>query len=93
MATTTGQAILAILESDVLTTEGTPILTFLTAFGAAAGDPLKITAAWIQLQGALIGGLPGVETALAQQIAQALQAKLVAAIAAAQAKLSAVTPK
>jgi hypothetical protein len=93
MATSTGQAILAVLESDLLTAEGTPILAFLTSFGQAAGDPLKIAAAWVALQGAFIGGMPGLESALSQQIAAALNAKLVAAIAAAQAKLVAVTPK
>jgi len=90
MATTTGQALLALLESDLLTAEGTPILAFLQAFGAAAGDPLKIAAAWVALQGAFIGGLPSIEAALSVQIATALQTKLQAAIAAAQA---AATPK
>jgi hypothetical protein len=75
--------VLAIIEADLLTAAGSPLLTFLTAFGAAAGDPVKIAAASVQLQGSLIGALPGLESTLAQQIAAALAAKLQAAITAA----------
>jgi aryl-alcohol dehydrogenase-like predicted oxidoreductase len=88
MSVSTGQGILAIIESDVLTAAGSPLLAFLTEFGAAGGDPVKIALAWVKLQGGLIGGLPGVEVALAQQIASALQAKLTAAIQAIQAKVA-----
>jgi hypothetical protein len=82
---TAGQLILAALTSDVLTSEGPPVLAFLTAFGAAAGDPLKITAAWAKLQGDVIGSLPTLEAAVSAQIATALTARITAAIAAAQA--------
>jgi hypothetical protein len=86
MATSTGQAILAVIESDLLTAGGAPLINFVTAFGAAGGDPLKIAAAWVQLQGAVVGVLPSLEVTLSQQIAAALTAKLAAAIASAQAK-------
>jgi hypothetical protein len=77
---TAGQAFLAMLESDLLTSASGPLLTFLTAFGAAAGDPTKIALAWVGLQGSLIGSLPALEAALSQQIAAALTAKLQEAI-------------
>lgn len=86
MANSVGQQILAVLELDFLTAAGQPLITFLGAVGAAAGDPLKISAALVALQGSLIGQLPTFEASLSQQIATALQAKLAAAIAAAQAK-------
>lgn len=86
MATSAGQQILAVLELDFLTAAGAPLLTFLSAAGAANGDPLKLSAALVALQGSLIGQLPSFEATLSQQIATALQAKLAAAIAAAQAK-------
>jgi len=81
-----GQTLLAILESDILTAAGAPLLQFLTAFGAAGGDQLKIAMAFVALQGELVGSLPSLESALSQQLAAALTAKLQAAIAGAQAK-------
>lgn len=88
MSNTAGSAILAVLASDALTAEGPPLIKFLTAVGTAAGDPLKLSAAFIGLQGDVIASLPSLEVTLAQQITQALTAKLQAAIAAAQAKVS-----
>lgn len=84
---TVGAALLAVLESDLLTTAGAPLLSFLTAFGAAAGDPTKIALAWVGLQGSLLGSLPALEATLSQQIAAALTAKLQSAISAIQAKV------
>ena len=81
-APTAGAAFLAMLESDLLTTASGPLLAFLTAFGAAAGDPTKIALAWVGLQGSLVGSLPVLEATLSQQIAAALTAKLQAAITA-----------
>ena len=83
---TAGQAILAVIESDLLVAGGTPLLTFLQQFGAAAGDPIKIVAAWAELRGGLLGSLPGLEATLSGQIAMALETKLQAAIAKAQGK-------
>jgi hypothetical protein len=77
---------LAVIESDLLTTAGAPLLAFLTSFGAAGGDPAKIALAWVALQGALLGSLPTLEATLSQQIAAALTAKLESAITAIQAK-------
>ena len=88
MSTSTGQAILAVLESDLLTSAGAPLLTFLTAVKANP-TPLAEAAAWVQLQGALVGALPGLESTLVSQIVSALQTKLQAAISAAQ---TAATP-
>jgi hypothetical protein len=68
--------VLAIIEGDLLNAAGSPLLTFLAQFAAAAGDPAKVTAAVVQLEGALVGALPGLEGTLAQQIAAALTAKL-----------------
>lgn len=80
--TSQGQAFLALLESDLLTTAAQPLLTFLTDFSAAAGDPLKLGLAWVKLQGNLLGGLPGLEAELSVQIAQSLTAKITAALTA-----------
>lgn len=79
---TAGAALLAVLESDLLTSAATPLLNFLTAFGAAAGDPTKIALAWVGLQGSLLAGLPSLEATIAEQIAAALTAKLQHAITA-----------
>jgi hypothetical protein len=70
------QAFLSLLLSDLLGAGGTPILTFLAAFGAANGDPLKIEMAWIALQGGEIGQVPTFESMLSNQIATALAAKV-----------------
>lgn len=84
MSTSTGQAILAVLESDLLTSAGEPLLAFLTSIKTNP-SPLNVAAQWIALQGALVGALPGLEQTLATQIIGALQAKLQAAITAAEA--------
>lgn len=84
MSTSTGQAILAVLESDLLTSAGEPLLAFLTSTKANP-SPLNVAAQWIALQGALIGALPGLESTIATQIIAALQAKLQSAITAAEA--------
>jgi len=77
---TVGQALLTFIENDLLLSAGPPLLTFLTAVQAAAGDPIKIAAAWVALQGNLVGGAPaavgGIETQLAAIIASKIQAAL-----------------
>jgi len=78
---TTGQTFVSLLLKDIITTGGSPLLTFLSAFGAAAGDPIKIEAAFIALQGAEIGQLTPFESLLSGQIASALTAKIQAQIA------------
>jgi len=82
---TLGQALLAVIETDLLTTLGQPLITFLSNVGAAGGDPLKLAAAWAGFQGALLGTLPSLEITLSQQISAALIAKVQAAIAKAEA--------
>lgn len=74
------QAFLNLILQDLLSLGSQPMLTFLAAFGNAAGDPLKIEAAWIAFQGAEIGELPGFEGLLSTQIANFLAAKVKAAI-------------
>lgn len=91
MSTSVGSAILAVLESDALAVEGPPLLAFLTDFGAAGGDQFKIMAAVVKLQGAVVGSLPALETAISAQIAAALTAKLQAAIASVQAAVHPAT--
>jgi len=75
------QQLLNLILSDVLSTGGTPLLTFLAAFGAAAGDPLKIEAAWIAFRGAEIGQLPTLEATLSAQLSAFLTAKVQGAMA------------
>jgi hypothetical protein len=84
-APSTGQQILAVLELDLLTTAGSPVLTFLQAV-AKSPNTLGYAAALIQLQGNLIGALPTFEATLAQQISTSLTNKLQAAIAKAEAE-------
>lgn len=79
MSTTTAQGILAVLESDVLTAAGAPILTFLTAIkptGSTPTPPAVAVGAWIQLHGALLSSLPGLEATVETQIITSLQAKI-----------------
>jgi hypothetical protein len=77
---TAGQKFFQLLLQDVLSTGGTPLLTFLAAFGAAAGDPVKIEEAFVALTGAEVGQLPAFEGLISQQIAAALTAKVQAAM-------------
>lgn len=78
---TAGQKFFQQLLQDLLSTGGTPLLSFLAAFGAAAGDPVKIEAAFIALSGAEVGQLPAFEGLVSQQIAAALIAKVQAEMA------------
>jgi Transglycosylase SLT domain len=79
-----GQAILAVLESDLLTAAGGPLLAFLQSTKANP-SPMNFAAQWVALQGAVVGQLPSFEATVAQQIITVLQTKLQAAITAAQA--------
>ena len=84
-AVSAAQSFLNLVLSDALSVGGAPLLAFLAAFGAAAGDPLKIQAAWVAFQGAEIGALPALEATLSEQLAAFLAAKVQAAIAAVKA--------
>ena len=79
---TLGQTLLSLIEQDGLTAFGIPLLNFLTAVQAAAGDPVKISAAFIGLEGALIAAAPSALGGLEAQLTGLLAAKLQAKIAA-----------
>lgn len=81
----TGQGILQLLESDVLIAAGQPLLTFLANVQEANGNPVAIALYFQQLVGDLTGKLPVLEAQIAQQITAALQAKLQALLAQANA--------
>lgn len=78
---TVAQDLLALVKSDVLTSFGGPLLVFLTQLQVAGADPIKIGAAWIQLQGAAIGAAPSLVGQIEAQLASALATKLQAAMA------------
>ena len=86
----TGAALLTVIESDLLTHAGTPLLTLIEALNAAHGDPFAITAAWGQFVGNIQPALIAFEQQVAAQILAAIQLKLVSAITAAQAKAAAL---
>ena len=75
---TFGQQILTLIESDILISFSGPLLSFLTAVQTAAGDPIKISTAFIALQGNIVGAAPSSLGALESQIAGSLAAKLTA---------------
>jgi transglycosylase-like protein with SLT domain len=77
---TAGQKFFQLLLQDVLSTGGTPLLTFLASFGAAAGDPVKIEAAFVALTGAEVGQLGPFEALISGQISAALITKVQAAM-------------
>jgi hypothetical protein len=83
MATSVGQTLLTLLEDNALISFGPPLVSFFTAVAAANGDPIKEGAAWVALQGALVGAAPtalgGLESQLATIIAQKIQALVTAA--------------
>ena len=79
-----GQQLLTLIENDALTSFGPPLLTFLQAVQAAQGDPIKITAAWVQLQGGIVGAAPSALGGLESQLAGIIAAKIQAAIAKAK---------
>ena len=73
---TAGQSFFAMILKDIITTGGSPLLTFLAAFGAAAGDPVKIQLALGALAASEAGQLTPFEALLSQQIATGLATKL-----------------
>jgi hypothetical protein len=84
-ASSTGQALLTMIESDLLTAAGTPLLTLIEALKAGGTNPFAAVAAWGQFIGNLQPALITFETALATQILTAVQTKITEAIASAQA--------
>lgn len=79
--TSAGQQFLTLLKNDALLSFGPPLLTFLTNVSAAGGDPIKLTAAWVQLQGNAIEAAPTALAGLESQLATLIATKLQAAIA------------
>lgn len=73
-----GQAILALVEADGLSTFGPALGTFLAAEAAANGDPVKTSAAYLQLQGNLVAAAPMALGELQSQLATALATRLAA---------------
>lgn len=79
---TLGQQLLSFIEQDGLTTFGVALLNFLNAEVVAQGDPIKMAAAFIALEGNLIAQGPAFLAGLETQLAQLLAAKLSAKLAA-----------
>ena len=89
--TLNGQALLQLIEGDILETAGTPLLTLIEALKAGGTNPFAATAAWGQFLGNMAPALITLENTLANQILTAVQNKLTAAIAAAQTMQKGVT--
>lgn len=84
---TSGPALLQMIESDLLSSAGTPLLTLIEALKAAGPtNHLAIVAAWGQFLGNMQPALLTFEAALMNQILTAVQTKIMNAIAAAQVK-------
>jgi hypothetical protein len=76
MASSIGQTLLTLLEDDALLSFGTPLVNFFTSVASANGDPLKVGAAWVALQGALVGAAPGALGGLESQLATLIATKV-----------------
>lgn len=81
---TTAQALLTMIESDLLTSAGTPLLTLIEALKAGGTNPFAAVAAWGQFVGNLQPALITFEQTIANQILTAIQSKLTAELAKAQ---------
>jgi hypothetical protein len=79
---TAGQAILALLESDLITAGGVPFETLLTSLIAHKGNALMQGADWLQFVAAAPGAGLQLEITLEGQILGAVLAKVQAAVAA-----------
>lgn len=84
-----GAALLDLVKNDALLAFAPPLVTFLQNAQAAAGDPVKISAAFVQLQGDIVGHAPSAIAGLETQLAGSLAAKLTALLASAQAGIAA----
>jgi len=82
--TTTGSALVTLLESDLLVTLGPQLLALLTAEKAANGDPIKSMAAWVAFLGAVQPALLTLEATVIGQVIGLIQGKLSALVTAAQ---------
>lgn len=81
-----GQTLLALLQNDALLSFGPQVLTLLGDVQAAKLDPLKVGAAWLKFQGAIMADLLTFETQVAGQLLTFLNQKVQNALNAAQVK-------
>lgn len=79
--TTTGQAILAIIESDLASTAGKPVISFLQACQAANGNLGLEAAALLQLEAAAPAAGIQLELTVQQQLISLALAKVQAYVA------------
>jgi hypothetical protein len=82
MSTTPGQAILAIIESDLANVAGQPLITFLTACKAANGNLGLEAAALLQLEAAAPAAGIQLELTVQQQLLNLALTKLQTYLAA-----------
>lgn len=84
-------SLLTFLESEALVAFGPALVTFVQA-GQKNPTPMGEVAAWVQLQGNIVGALPGAEASVIQQVNTLILTKLQAALAKAQANVAAGQP-
>lgn len=84
MSQSIGSTIVALIESDLLTSAGGPLLTLLNAVQANKGNIVADTAAWLQFIGSLPSALIQAEGEALAQVAGILQTKLQASLSAAK---------
>lgn len=89
---TVGQALLSMLENDVLTAFGPQLIALLTVGTKPGVTPLAEAVAWGQFQLAIIGAAPNLESGLLNQINAQILAKVQAAVTKAQANVAAGQP-
>lgn len=78
------QQILQLLENDALIAFAPALITFLTNVQKANSNPLALTAAYVQLQGDLVGAEPQAIGAITGQLAAAISTKIQALLTQAQ---------
>jgi hypothetical protein len=87
-APSAAQALVTLVESDILIAAGGPILTFLQEMQKNP-NPIAAALYFTQLQGALLGSLPSLESAAIEQLAGTLNSKISSLLTAAQAAVAA----
>lgn len=71
-----GNEILQLVEGDVFTEAGPAILGFLNDEAKANGDPFKMAAAWVKLQGAMVAAAPNLEGDAVTQLSEIIAGKI-----------------
>lgn len=74
-------SVLTLLEDTALLSFGPPLVAFFTSVAAANGDPIKEGAAWVALQGALVGAAPTALGSFESQLATIIATKVQALVA------------